>query len=406
MASTNRNALSLKKILIYSLIPACFPLLAFLQMNMINVANQYLAQELSLNDLCIASLTAIYLYADALMLIPVGLLLDRYTERAILLTGYSILFAGVLIFSFSNSYFFSIIGRFVAGLGHAFALLTCFKLVVQHIPEKNRGFFMGLTLTIALIGGLISQWPAAYLVAIGGMQLFFNINILVLSLVFLLMVFLIPKERGESKEKQNINISTINQGLWLQLKNQKIWSCAGYICLLSMPLMILGALFGVDYLSGHYDLSYIDASFATSMLFAGLIVGSPILGAVADKMAEKSLAKIAPLLIVCLLFAVHLIAMSYFLLIFSLFMIGFLSSSQVLGYKILSQSVSLSFIGVAMGVSNVIVMAGTATLQMLFSYFYTYTSAYAFYFIILLVLSGYAFVKPMTIKNQPGSSSC
>ena len=109
-------------------------------------------------------LSASYIYADAIFLLPAGILLDRFSTRKLLLMCLTLSIIGAILIAISQRFAFIECARIIAGIGHSFALLGCFHLVAHWFPARKQGFLIGLVLTIALLGGLVAQSPTELLI--------------------------------------------------------------------------------------------------------------------------------------------------------------------------------------------------------------------------------------------------
>ena len=67
------------------------------------------------------------------------------------------------------------------------------------------------------------------------------------------------------------------------------WLACAYTCMMNLPLSLLGGLWGVMYLMDVHGFSKIDATYITSMLFVGMIFGSPLVGWISDRIGSRKL---------------------------------------------------------------------------------------------------------------------
>ncbi len=350
---------------------ALFPFFAFIQMSLLNVLGSELIKEYSINHTQISFLSAIYIYADALLLIPVGLLLDRYDTRNILLFGLGLTVFGTTLFASAHTLFVAQVARFLTGCGHAFALLSCFKLVTDIFPAKRQALVIGLVIAIAITGGVVAQTPLTLISQYLGWRTSLWINVVLGVILFILIASILYYHcTHKIINKQVFHFSAILKALSYSFLNVQNWLCGFYICFLSLPLMILGALWGTRFLISIYHLSPIQASFVTSMIFIGTIIGSPIMGWIADRLENYRLAMAMG---ACLTFATFLIILSNMnlslLQLNMLFLaLGFFASIQVVGYPMITLVNAKNYLNSAMGFTNVLIMAGCASMQLLFGW--------------------------------------
>src|SRR5579862_8531087 len=126
------------------LLSAMFPFLGFWQMNLLNILGEFLFQKNIYHSLYVNYLSASYLLADAVALIPIGIMLDKITLKKAMLTGIAIFSFGGLVFAASNSFYLMLLGRVISGIGHAFALMGCFRLINIIAPKDRQASWINL----------------------------------------------------------------------------------------------------------------------------------------------------------------------------------------------------------------------------------------------------------------------
>lgn len=142
---------------------ALFFFFVFIQMNMFNAVGPHLMQSLEFSAAQLGHLSASYFYANVIFLYPAGLLLDRFSPRRLVLF---VMLGAILCtfwFSFASSYHEILIARFITGIFGSFCLLSSVKIASRWFPPKHMAFVVGIIVTLAMVGGMISQAPLTYL---------------------------------------------------------------------------------------------------------------------------------------------------------------------------------------------------------------------------------------------------
>ncbi|MBI3214933.1 MAG: MFS transporter [Mycobacterium sp.] len=98
--------------------------------------------------------------------IPAGLLLDRYGSRLMIVAGGTLMAAGQLTLSFSESLPAAIAARGVVGLGDAFTFISVLRLVPHWFTEKQIPLLTQLTGITGQLGQVLSAVP--FLALLGG----------------------------------------------------------------------------------------------------------------------------------------------------------------------------------------------------------------------------------------------
>lgn len=383
----------------YCILLALFPLFTFLHMSALNVLAKDLMLTFHITNAVIDLLGATYLYADAIMLLPAGILLDKYNTKQLALFGLSINLIGLFIFIKASNIKLALLGRIVAGLGHSFSLLSCFRLAKTLLPDNKQGFAMGLIFTLALSGGFLAQAPMASLIIHYGWIYSLYILLMFGVLILLNLWLILPKRLMQPTLIKNNNLL---KNLKLVGKNSQNWFVASYSCLMSIPLMILGTLWGVEYLTSLHHLTTHQAAFATGLLFVGNIIGLPLTGYISDRFYHRKLImQVGAVLTLVLLVIIYtnIFTEAYSLML--LFMlVGLCSGSLILSYPIIAEINPTHMTSTAMGFMSVLIVALTASLQVIFGIVQTYFSQYSFLVIITciaisLMLSGIIKPKPV-----------
>ncbi|MCP3679823.1 MAG: MFS transporter [Gammaproteobacteria bacterium] len=135
--------------------------------------------------------------------------------------------------------------------------------------------------------------------------------------------------------------------------------------LLNLPIMLLGAVWGVLFLTQQQHLTTQRASYVTSMIFFGTIIGAPVVGWLSDCLGRRKLPMIlfAILSILVVLTIMYLPHLSFSMLIVLFFLLGFVTSAQILTYPAIAESNDSSQGGAALGVASSIIMGGAGFFQ-------------------------------------------
>ncbi len=160
-----------------------------------------------------------------------------------------------------------------------------------------------------------------------------------------------------------------SQGFFVSLKKAlgslQNWLPGLYACLLNLPILLLGGLWGLSYLQTAHQLSAAQASNATALIFLGSIVGCPLMGLWSDRLGLRRwpmlLGGCASLLCVLpLLYGDHL---SYTLVLLLSALLGFVTSTQVIAYPLVAESNDHAITSTALSLTSMILMLGSAFSQ-------------------------------------------
>jgi len=360
---------------IVTLASALFFFYEFIQLNLFNAINVQLMRDFQLNAAELGQLSSMFFYANALCLFPAGLLLDRYSTRKLLLFAVIIATAGTLIFGLAQSYFVAACGRLLVGVGASFCFLSCVRLASRWFPPEKMALVTGVVVTMAMLGGLVAQTPLTFLSQqVGWRHAVLFDAALGIFVALAIIIFVRDRPPGTrlhaAKEKDHLKSMGFWRSVGLVLRNPNNWLGGVYTSLMNLPVFLLGALWGIHYLVEVHNVSPIQASYATTLFFVGVIFGSPFFGWWSDKMGRR----IYPMIIGAI---VSLIVMSLLMfmpnltliqLIGLFFLIGFTTSSQVLSYPLIAELNPVALTSTAISVDSMTIMVSGAIFQPFFGW--------------------------------------
>jgi predicted MFS family arabinose efflux permease len=344
---------------IISLTGALFFFYAFFQVNLMAPLGGHILSDLRISSSQLGFLSACYFYGNVLFLLPAGLLLDRFSTRNLMLINMGLAIAGTLIFAFASSLLFAAVGRFLCGVMMSFGLIICLKLASLFLPPQKMGTASSLIVMIGMLGGIASQMPLSLMILSLGWRGAL-LGVIFLGLLITLILFGVVPFSPVGKPQSAKGSLSVSQSLKRVFSIPQNWYGGFFISLLNLPVAILGALFGISFLTKSYGLSELTAASIVSMLFLGMIAGSPFFGWLSDRMQKR---KPAMLLgsVFCLLFMLLLLYVNVWnapLLYLLFFCVGFMSASQVVGYPAIAESNSPEVSSSALSLATIIIMGG------------------------------------------------
>ncbi len=306
-----------------------FLLFDFVQLNIMSVLSPYLIQKLSLSTQQLGFLSSLFFWVDCALLIPAGIVLDRYSIQWLVILSISIALLGIFIFMLSPSWKTALIWRASSGITGAFGYLSCIKMISTYFPSHQQGILIGGTGMVIMLAGVITQYPVQQIAIHYGLSMVFVIDIF-FGLTTNLVLWL---SKGRSCSLSPI-LTQASSHKACPYKQKYNWLLAFYACLINLPLFVLGALWGNLYLKTIYHFSLIDSSFITSMIFIGNMLGAPLLGFMSDKFKKRSFL----MLVIAVVYFFNFIAIlfvqtaSFVLFTVLFFLLGFCSGAQTLSY--------------------------------------------------------------------------
>lgn len=369
-SSVNYNFLAWTVTLIASL----FFFYEFIQMNMLNAITADLMRDFQLDAASLGKLSSMYFWANMLFLFPAGMLLDRFSTKKLLLVAVTLCTVGTFAFGLAHSFYVAAAGRFLVGLGASFCFLSCIRIASRWFPPTKMAYVTGIVVTIAMLGGLVAQTPFAVLTHLIGWRNAVLVDGALGIVIALAIRFMVQDRPPGSHEKIMADKAILsNLGFWrcffLVLSNKNNWLAGLYTTLLNLPIFIFG-LWGINYLEHVHHLSNIQASYANSLLFFGVILGSPAFGFFSDKIGRRILPMIigAILSLITVLCLMYIPNQSLTSLNILFFLIGFVTSSQVLSYPTIAELNPIALTSTAISIDSVLIMLSGALVQPFFGW--------------------------------------
>ena len=338
----------------------------FFQLNLFDVINQDLRTSFAINAAELSWMSSACIWANVIFLLPAGIMLDHFAAKKVILIALLICVLGTFGFAVTNSYAMATFYHSLAGIGNAFCFLACVVLVSRWFPPKRQALVIGLIVTMAFLGGMGAHTPLAYLNSNFGWR-----NAVLISGLFGLVIlawiafFVQDKPAATNNRLSDTNWSTKFKK---SIRNKQTWLAGLYTSCLNLPIMVLCALWGGSYLVDVHGLSPITASNVVSLIFFGSIIGCPLLGFISDKHGKRKPtmlfgAVFSLLLVLPLVMNITLSATTLSIIFLAL---GFVTSSQVISYPLITESNHPSNTGVATGLASILIMSGGGFGQVIF----------------------------------------
>lgn len=322
-----------------------------------------LMQAFAANAALIGTLVSVYLYAYSLMQIPVGIILDRFGVRRALTVAALLCGLGCLLFGLAPNIIVAGVGRFLIGLGSAFAAISCMHLAATWFPARRFALLTGLMLTIGMLGAAGGEAPLAILVH----WISWRPAMVVLAATAILisgLIYAIVRDKPTSADMTTHQLADANvlAGLYCVLRCPQAWLVAIFAGLVFLPITVFASLWGVPFLAAAYHLPQTEAAHLNALIFIGFAIGAPLFGWFSDHIHRRKL----PLLISSLGSTLALIALLYWphpnlkTAITLLLLCGFFTSAFLPGFSLIRENIPARASATALGFMNTLNMIGGA----------------------------------------------
>ncbi len=381
----------------------------------LSVVTNDLVNEFQLSASMMGLLGSVYFYCYAAMQLPAGLLSDSLGPRKTVTCFLFIAGIGSLMFGLAQSFTMAFIGRLLVGFGVSMVFIPTMKILSQWFRAHEFAIMAGILNAVGGIGVMAATWLLALMTAKFGWRLSFE-AIGGATFVLLIMVWLIVRDKPADKGWPSLNqIDGTNErtldevdkiklgeGVLRVLTERKFWPVAIWFFLDCGIFFGFGALWGGPYLMHLYNMSRAQAGSILSMIAWGMIIGSPLLGYLSEKVL-KSRKKVftfctSILTLVLLCFALFPARLPHPALYLLFFLFSFSASAVVvIGFTTTKELFPVAIAGTSVGTVNLFPFLGGAVFMPLMGKvldFYPKTAAGAYapeaYSRLLLILSGAA----------------
>jgi MFS family permease len=337
-----------------------------------SVLEQDLLAHFHITASAFGSLAAFYYFAYAPMQVPVGMTVDRFGARKALMFACCVNLVGVLIFLNSDKLWAGELGRFLIGFGSAFAYVTALKLATIWLP---RHFFATATGIVTGIGMLAAALTDIYLTTLlqnfgykTSLYFCFSLGVVLLFLIFMIIRSHTNTSSNASEKAEPESITTIKQlfsSLSVLVKNPQMWLIGVIGLLMYLPASVFLDVWGISYLKTVCLLTPEQAAFGASMMFFGWIIGSPIAGALSDKLGSRKMPMIISAIFSTLLFSMilYIPTMPKNTLYLALFSLGMACSPHPICFTLSKENNTSKITGTSIAFTNCLIMLGGFFLQ-------------------------------------------
>jgi len=224
------------------------------------------------------------------MQLPVGLLADSLGPRKTVTTFLLIACLGAILFGLSPNITVAIFARVLVGLGVAALFVPTMKILAEWFRVKEFATMTGILMAVGGIGWLSAATPLALLTTwLGWRMAFVLIGVITLVIAVLTWAFVRnrPEEMGwpritETTEAAQAGVGLL-EGIGIVLSRRHFWPLAFWFFFSYGTVIGFGGLWGGPYLMEIYGLSKPQAGNILMMIAVGMILGSPLLGWLSDK---------------------------------------------------------------------------------------------------------------------------
>lgn len=309
--------------------------------------------------------SAAFLMAYAIMQIPVGVIMDKFSARVVLTIAVSACAVGSVALAYAHHLPLAFISRFVIGIGAGFAIVGVYFLIGHWFPRKYYPFMTGMVQFMAGMGAILGQVPIAMLLnnySWRNISLALAVIGAVMAVIYAVFLRSYPRNHQHCHKKQSVSMIRCVIEV---IRKPRNWLVSSQALFTWGPMSAVASLWGIPYLEKAYNINGTEASSYVAACWIGMAVGSPILGVVARYVRSSLILIASPLLglIVTLIFLYSPVILTPLAIIIVLFLYGFAAGIIPISFF---QAVSANpkhLVGTVTGFVNTVLILGGAFFQ-------------------------------------------
>lgn len=371
------NQLHRFRSLIFLILAFAYLLVYFHRLSLSVVADNII-REFDTTASTIGLLGSIYFYCYAFMQLPAGLLSDSVGPRKTVTFFLLIAAIGSILFGLSPNIETAFIGRILVGFGVSMVFIPTMKILSQWFLPREFAFMAGILNAVGGIGVFAATGLLAFMTINFGWRLSFEL-IGAFTFLNLILCWLIvrdcPQDKGwpaidsidNQKADSLIEDSQISlpEGVKRVLSEKYFWPVAVWFFFDCGIFFGFGALWSGPFLMHVHNLSHAETGTVLSMIALGMIIGSPLIGLVSDKLIKSR--KIPFMVCSCLLiidisllyFFPSDLSISALCIIFFIFSVSS-SAIVVIGFTTIKELFPVKIAGTSVGLVNLFPFLGGA----------------------------------------------
>lgn len=159
--STTAVRMSTRGVLVWALALSLYVLAVF-HRSSLAVAGLVAAERFDISASQLATFTLVQLVVYAGLQVPVGVMVDRFGPRRVILAGSVVLVVAQSAFAFTDSYPVALAARVLVGLGDAMTFICVLRLLATWFPPARIPVFTQLTGTLGQTGAIAAAAPMTW----------------------------------------------------------------------------------------------------------------------------------------------------------------------------------------------------------------------------------------------------
>jgi len=384
----------------------------FHRLNM-TVLSPDLIHTFAISNTLLGLMSGMYFYAYSLLQPIVGILVDKWKPRKVLILFVFLMSLGTLIFSYSPNLSLLFLGRFLIGMGSAGIFIPVSWMVSKYFDYNKQGILFSIFIFSGNIGAVLATSPFEKFISIFKWRNTLGI-IASLTFVLTLLIYLfVRNDNSISEEKDSFNNKKMRDNWFIVLRDTfKIPVIRYCLCtfLCFAAIISLQGLWAIPFLMGVYGFEKNIASNFVTMIPIGFLIGTLIFAKINDTKYNKYVFSMAMFLsaLIYLTFTIFTNKLSNNIIMLMFFLIGSCQGTVPFTFKLYSLFLPKRTYGTSLGILNLFPMLLCALFQSFTGFLFDILKsnslmsykAYFFFLFFALTIAAWASVRIIKIISR------
>ena len=265
----------------------------------LSVVADDLVQDFATSAGVLGLLASIYFYCYAIMQLPAGLLSDSVGPRKTVSLFLLIAAAGSILFGLAPAIEIAFLGRILVGFGVSMVFIPTMKILSQWFRQDEFASMAGLFNAVGGLGVLAGTGVLGVMATAMGWRFSFELiglGTIIVAVLAWLVVRDTPRAKGWPPIREfegrppaasSDTAGSLLAGLGRVLTDKHFWPVALWFFFDCGIFFGFGGLWAGPYLMHVYGMSRAEAGAILSMIAWGMIIGSPLMGYVSDRLLRS-----------------------------------------------------------------------------------------------------------------------
>lgn len=323
----------------------------------------FLSRKVGLTAASVGLLAGIYYIGYCLAHIPVGICLDKFQPKNVIILSIILCISGIYLTSYADTMQDILISRFIIGIGSAAGFLGAARVTAKFYPQKF-GLMLGLTVTIGFAGALWGAKPISNMLtslsplhALQAMALF--------GMILIAAIFSFYVTNQDNKFSRDSAIDKFRDAIC----DKRLWLLGLFGGLMVAPLEGFAGIWGIKYLQHIRIMSKEESEFCMNVLLIGAALGFPFVGYLTSKCdLRKMIIFLGTANVILISILLSDLILTHNMVYGLCFAIGFLTTHEIAIFTMLTKIIKKERISISIAIVNMIIMSFGFTYHALIGY--------------------------------------